>query len=152
MSEERTPVMAGYENDRLEVGDIPRGMDVSFSPDGIRLTADRDTEWTGQGDEYSLEVRYFAPAPDVDGFREGAGHTVTDTGIHTFTEGERGGTDEYGRRYCLCRYPVAERAGGTWVCKGTAETPAEWVHTVEWYRGGEPLGSDTVHITLNEAA
>lgn len=124
---------------KLEAGALPEGTDVRFTENSVTMVFPAGAAWEQQGGE--VWIRYFAPAPDVDGFRVSGGE------LRSFEDGESGGTDEYGRRYCEIRYQAARKEDGVWTCPGGAHAGA-----VEWYRRGAPAGEETVQVFLSGKA
>lgn len=133
-----------------------------FDVDGkeIRVMFPKDAKFvkptgTAEGrdpDSYYCGIRVYAPSDEVDGFKEALSETVPeDTEMEHFP-GSSSGIDEYGRKYDVCWFPVAKcDAEGNWTYYGASSTPGSyvgWYHTIEWYKGQECVGSETVRINL----
>lgn len=101
---------------------------------------------------YYCGIRVYAPSDDVDGFREALSEVIpAETEMEHFP-GSSSGIDEYGRKYDVCWFPVAKcDEDDEWTYYGSTSVPGSyvgWYHTIEWYKGNECVGSETVRINL----
>lgn len=103
-------------------------------------------------DCYYFGLRVYAPSDEVTGFKEAHAETIPEDTVLEDFNGSSSGIDEYGRKYDVCWFPVAKCSEeGDWTYYGSTSVPGSyvgWYHTIEWYKGEECVGSETIRINL----
>lgn len=144
-----------------EISNKPAGTLVGYYDHEIRVMCPADTVWvkqsvggTGNANKYYIGFKAYAPDGAVS-FKEDAKTTIEDQTMYYFENNSFAGVDEYGRKYSIVWWSVAEydEASDSWTYYGAESTAENYVgkdYSVEWYdANGAVIHADTIRINLS---
>lgn len=144
-----------------EISSKPIGTLVNYNGKEIRVMCPADTQWAlqqvgagGDSSKYYIGFKAYAPASNVNSFKESLAKTMTDQTMYYFVNNEFAGIDSNGRKYSIVWLPVAKHNDDdTWTYYGansTADKLIGWNYCVEWYdANGVCVASDLIRINLS---
>ena len=144
-----------------EISSKPTGTLVNYNGKEIRVMCPADTQWAlqqvgagGDSSKYYIGFKAYAPASNVNSFKESLAKTMTDQTMYYFVNNEFAGIDSNGRKYSIVWLPVAKHNDDdTWTYYGansTADKLIGWNYCVEWYdANGVCIASDLIRINLS---
>lgn len=152
---------AVFEHVKYEVSSKPEGTLVDYRDKEIRIMCPSDTNWVkqnvgdgGDGSKHYIGFKAYAPEGAVS-FKEDLAEVIADNTMHSFSNNDFAGTDEYGRKYSIVWLPVASYDSETdsWTYYGANSNNSKyigWHYSVEWYgANGKKIGSDCIRINLS---
>lgn len=152
--------LAVCEKVKYEITSAPVGTLVDYREKEIRVMCPADTQWVkqnvgtnGLANRYYITFKAYAPEGAVS-FKEDAKPVIEDQTMLYFENNSSAGIDEYGRKYSVVWWSVAEydEATDVWTYFGAESTTDNYIgkdYSVEWYDAdGVVIASDYIRINL----